>query len=123
RASAAAKPHIGGQPSWHGVMVAVSDDADWKTKNKLAIAGPGELPSFFLHLNYSLKSQCVLVRLGSGRSRSLPVLAAHGMLLVDHSATGIRFGCPGFSPGRRLCFCDHSDSDHLFDLGYRRNSA
>jgi hypothetical protein len=30
-------PHIRVQPSWHGVMVAGSDDADWKTKNNLAI--------------------------------------------------------------------------------------
>ena len=33
-------PHIGGQPSWHGEIVAVSDGADRKTKNKLCVTKP-----------------------------------------------------------------------------------
>ena len=60
RTSTAAKPQIGGNPSWHALMVAVSDGVDRKTTNNLARPVGRSWTLFFLYVNYSAKARSAL---------------------------------------------------------------
>jgi hypothetical protein len=106
-------PHIGGQPSWHGEIVAVSDGADRKTKNNLASATLASADIVFLGPELFGMPRSALVRLGSGGfdhfQYSLLIICCLLITLPLEFVLGARV----VAPGGQLGLCDHSINDHL----------